>query len=111
MLTIPMMALAIALSPMPQEEQAEAPRANATSVQAGTSPVRAITARPAPRGETRTVCSWERATGSTMNRRVCREVSAHSGQRDRADEESLRQMQGSRWNERPTRSGAGRPIG
>jgi len=46
-----------------------------------------------------------------MNRRVCREVATHSGQRDRTDEDSLRRMQGSTWSETRSRSGAGRPIG
>lgn len=111
MLTIPLMVLAMVSVPMAQEPQVEVPRADAQTVQAGSSPVRAITARPAPRGDTRTVCSWERATGSTMNRRVCREVATHSGQRDRTDEDSLRRMQGSTWSETRSRSGAGRPIG
>lgn len=65
------------------------------------SPVRAITARAEPTGPTRTVCGWERPTGSTYNRRVCREVAVHTGQRDRESEAMLRNMQGSRFGELP----------
>lgn len=66
------------------------------------SPVRAITSRSEPTGPTRTVCGWERPTGSTFNRRVCREVAVHSGQRDRESEAMLRNMQGSRFGELPS---------
>lgn len=75
--------------------------------------VRTITTTAPPRaGEpTRTVCGWETATGSTMRRRVCREVAATSGLADNETREMLRQMQGLRYGQLPTpRQPGGRPV-
>lgn len=77
------------------------------------SPSRAITARSPSltNGPTRTVCSWERAMGSTLQQRVCRKVPLNSSQRERMATEMTREMQGSRWGELPvTKSPGGRSV-
>lgn len=64
---------------------------------AASSAVRFITTNAAPRPgtPTRTVCGWEGTTGSTMKRRVCRQVSSNSTN-DLDNREMLRQLQGAR---------------
>lgn len=59
------------------------------------SPSRSITARPPTltNGPTRTVCGWERAMGSTLQRRVCRKAPLNSSQRERMASDMMRDMQ------------------
>ena len=87
----------MSVQPAPEAGQSAAPRT--------TAPTRSISARPAAparqgadgaEGETRRVCSYERDMGSTISRRVCRDVPVGgSGRNDEANE-FLRRQQGAR---------------
>jgi len=49
--------------------------------------------------------------GSTIQQRVCRKVPLNSSQRERMSTDMMRDMQGSRWGERPApRSPGGRAV-
>ncbi|EGF96681.1 Uncharacterised protein [Brevundimonas diminuta] len=103
--------LVLSGAPMQDDSAAEA---DLRSPIASTSPSRTISARPpsVTNGPTRTVCSWKRAMGSTIQQRVCRKVPLNSSQRERMSTDMMRDMQGSRWGERPAaRSPGGRPVG
>lgn len=108
---IPVLALLMLNGVAMQDDNAAVvePRASSPS----SSPSRTISARPptVTSGPTRTVCDWERAMGSTIQQRVCRKVPLNSSQRERMSTDMMRDMQGSRWGERPApRSPGGRAV-
>lgn len=100
-MSVTALTLALMLGVSPQGAgQAEAVAATQAGPRAA-SPSRVIAARPAPQtrafeGETRTQCRFEREMGSTLQRRVCREVPARGSVRNDDANEMLRRIQGSR---------------
>jgi hypothetical protein len=67
----------------------------AVSVIAGPPPpaeARPPSAPPGPEGDTRRVCSYERATGSNLQQRVCRDI-PRAGVQDQQTREFMRAMQ------------------
>ena len=108
---IPVLALLMLNGAPMQDDNAAVAEPRAPS--ASSSPSRTISARPptVTSGPTRTVCDWERAMGSTIQQRVCRKVPLNSSQRERMSTDMMRDMQGSRWGERPApRSPGGRAV-
>lgn len=75
---------------------------------AASSSVRSITTQSAPRAgtPTRTSCGWQAETGSTLRRRVCREVPINGALGDPEAQALLRQLQGIRHDPQ-TRPGGG----
>lgn len=115
MLLATIIALSLSGPALQENSPAETPEVAAQPatmrVPASTSPVRSITTQAPVTGPTRTVCGWEAATGSTMRRRVCREVAANGDAATDAAREMLRQMQGSRYGDLPiARQSGGRPV-
>jgi len=95
-----------------QNGEADNPRQARPPV-SSSSPSRTISARPPSltNAPTRTVCGWERAMGSTIQQKVCRQVVVNSSQRERMSSDMMREMQGSRWGELPVpRAPGGRPV-
>lgn len=101
-LTVAAFAMAVLGGQEAPVENPAAPAARARPANPST-PVSDIATRqaPPPSTPTRNVCSLERATGSNMSRRVCRDVPINSSQRDQSTNDTIRQMQGSRYGERP----------
>jgi hypothetical protein len=65
------------------------------AVIAGTPPpaeARPASAPPGPEGDTRRICRMERATGSNLQQRVCRDV-PRAGVQDQQTREFMRSMQ------------------
>lgn len=92
------LALALGVSP---EGVGQEPDAATEARPRGASPSRVISSRPPARavsadGERRMVCAFEREMGSTLQRRVCREVPLRGSVRNDEANEFLRRRQGSR---------------
>lgn len=99
--TFSLLLLSSAMVQEPAPNEAAQPRVAPPAP--STSAVRSITTQAAPRAgtPTRVSCGWEGTTGSTMRRRVCREVAANGDTADPEAREMLRQMQGSRYGSLP----------
>ena len=68
---------------------------------------RPTSAPPGPEGDTRRVCQLERATGSNIQQRVCRDI-PRAGFQDQQTREFMRGMQRPRLPDRETPQG---PVG
>lgn len=83
------------------------------AVIAGAAPpaeVRPSDAPPGPEGDTRRVCRLERATGSNMQQRVCRDV-PRAGVQDQQTREFMRSMQRNRFPDEGATASPGGPNG
>lgn len=83
------------------------------AVIAGAAPpaeVRPTSAPPGPEGDTRRVCRLERATGSNMQQRVCRDV-PRAGVQDPQTREFMRSMQRIRFPDEGAIATPGGPNG
>ena len=83
------------------------------TVVAGTPPpaeARPADASPGPEGDTRRVCRRERATGSNMQQRVCRDV-PRAGVQDQQTREFMRSMQRIRFPDEGAAATPGGPNG
>lgn len=83
------------------------------AVIAGTPPpaeARPASAPDGPEGDTRRVCGFERATGSNMQQRVCRDV-PRAGFQSQQTQEFMRAMQRPRMPDREAQATPGGPNG
>jgi len=83
------------------------------AVIAGAAPpaeVRPADAPPGPDGDTRRVCRLERATGSNMQQRVCRDI-PRAGVQDQQTREFMRSMQRMRLPDEGAMATPGGPNG
>ncbi|MDP3801469.1 hypothetical protein [Brevundimonas sp.] len=83
------------------------------TVIAGNTPpaeVRPADAPPGPEGDTRRICRMERATGSNMQQRVCRDV-PRAGVQDQQTREFLRNLQRVRFPDEGAAATPGGPNG
>ncbi len=72
--------------------------------------VRPSSASPGPEGDTRRVCRLERATGSNMQQRVCRDI-PRAGVQDQQTREFMRSMQRIRFPDEGAAATPGGPNG
>lgn len=72
--------------------------------------VRPSNAAPGPEGDTRRVCRLERATGSNMQQRVCRDI-PRAGVQDQQTREFMRAMQRIRFPDEGATATPGGPNG
>ncbi|WIY69714.1 hypothetical protein KB221_01510 [Aquidulcibacter paucihalophilus] len=83
------------------------------AVIAGAAPpaeARPASAPPGPEGDTRRVCRLERATGSNMQQRVCRDI-PRAGVQDQQTREFMRSMQRMRMPDEGAQVTPGGPNG